>query len=326
MDGDTEMGPGTLGQTLPFLKAFPRLGAVTTDELGRIYGASKAVRAWFALKFVKRHSVMKSLSLSRKVLTLTGRYSAFRADAVLSEEMASHLENDGIHDWRYGRIKFLMGDDKSTWYVLIKNGWEMLYLPDVVIYSLETRTDPFFKLSRSLMLRWNGNTLRTNARALGLGPKRIGAFTWWAVLDQRISMWTTLLAPASMLMLTLFVTPWFAAFYAAWIILIRLMQLWTLVLQGHRMRILDLPLQVYDQWFASFYKVVASFHLGRQSWGKAAGKTTSSGYLPWKRRWAPMLQTAAAFALFLLFVGLLSGVFKAPVSYTHLTLPTKRIV
>ncbi len=312
MDGDTEMAPGTLGQVLPFLKAFPKVGAVTTDELGRIYGASTAVRAWFALKFIKRHSVMKSLSLSRKVLTLTGRFSAFRADAVLSEEMASHLENDGVTDWRYGRIKFLMGDDKSTWYVLIKNGWEMLYLPDVVVYSLETRTDPFFKLAKSLMLRWNGNTLRTNKRALSLGPKRIGVFTWWAVLDQRISMWTTLLAPTTMIMLILFVTPWFAAFYAAWIILIRLLQLWTLVLQGHRMRILDLPLQVFDQWFGSYYKVIASFYLGRQSWGKAKGKTTSQGNLPWSRRWAPALQTVAAFATFILFVGLLSGVFKSP--------------
>ncbi len=118
MDGDTEMAEGTLAQCLPFLKAYPKVGAVTTDEIGRIYGAGNAVRAWFALKFVKRHSVMKSLSLSRKVLTLTGRFSVFRADSVLTEEMAQYLEHDGIRDWRYGRIKFLMGDDKSTWFCL----------------------------------------------------------------------------------------------------------------------------------------------------------------------------------------------------------------
>ena len=35
----------------------------------------------------------------------------------------------------------------------------------------------FIKASRKLMFRWYGNNLRQNARALGLGVKRLGAFT-----------------------------------------------------------------------------------------------------------------------------------------------------
>lgn len=312
MDGDTEVGEGTVAQCLPYFRAFPKLGALTTDELGRIYRASPLVREWFSLKFIKRHSIMKSIALSRKVLTLTGRYSVFRADAVLSNEMVSYLEDDHIQHWVYGRIRFLMGDDKSTWFVLLKNGWEMFYLPDVVVYSLETRTQNFFKLSRSLMLRWNGNTMRTNARTLDLGPKRIGAFIWYAVLDQRISMWTTLIAPFAMLLLTIFVTPWFAAFYVAWIIMVRLFQILVLVLQGHQMRIVDLPLQLYDQWVGSFVKVRALFNLGEQKWSKAKSSGDSGAKLPWSRRWMPTFQVIVSLVALLLFVGVLTSVFRTP--------------
>ncbi|MBE2186912.1 MAG: glycosyltransferase [Rhodothermales bacterium] len=310
MDGDTEMADGTLAQCLPFFKAYPRTGAVTTDELGRIYGASPLVREWFALKFIKRHSVMKSLSLSRKVLTLTGRFTVFRAPAVLSEELVQYLENDHVENWLYGRIRFLMGDDKSTWFCLLKNGWEMLYLPDVVIYALETRSDGFFRLSRSLYLRWNGNTLRTNSRALRLGPGRVGAFIWWAIFDQRISMWTTLVAPIAMVFLAIFVSPWFMAFYLIWMLSVRLMQILMLAAQGHRMRFVDVPLQLYDQWVSSFYKIVASFRLGKQSWRK--GGTQTEGHLPASRAWVPTFQTVFSLLALVLFVGLLTGVFQTP--------------
>ncbi len=312
MDGDTEVGEGTVAQCLPYFRAFPKLGALTTDELGRIYRASPLVREWFSLKFIKRHSIMKSIALSRKVLTLTGRYSVFRADAVLSNEMVRYLEDDHIQHWVYGRIRFLMGDDKSTWFVLLKNGWEMFYLPDVVVYSLETRTQNFFKLSRSLMLRWNGNTMRTNARTLDLGPKRIGGFIWYAILDQRISMWTTLIAPIAMILLTIFVTPWFAAFYVAWIIMVRLFQILVLVLQGHTMRIVDLPLQLYDQWVGSFVKIRALFNLGEQKWSKAKSSGDDGQKLPLSRRWMPTFQMVVSLLTLLLFVGVLTSVFRTP--------------
>lgn len=321
MDGDTEMAEGTLGQCLPFFKAYPRMGAVTTDEIGRIYDASPLVREWFALKFIKRHSIMKSLSLSRKVLTLTGRFTVFRAPAVLSEELVQFLESDHVDHWLYGRIHFLMGDDKSTWYCLLKNGWEMLYLPDVAIYALETRSDNFFSLTRSLYLRWNGNTLRTNRRALDLGPARIGWFIWWAVLDQRVSMWTTLVAPLAMFFLTVFVSPWFAAFYLIWILSVRLMQILMLAAQGHRMRFVDVPLQLYDQWASSFYKIVALFRLGRQAWHKSSGSSGTArsstalqqeGRLPRSRAWVPAFQTVFTLLALFLFVGLLTGVFSTP--------------
>lgn len=314
MDGDTEVSTGTVAHCIPFFKAFPKVGAVTTDEIGRIYKAPPLVREWFALKFVKRHAIMKSFSLSRKVLTLTGRYSAFRAAAVLTEEMATRLADDGIEHWVYGRIRFLMGDDKSTWYTLITRGWDMLYLPDSVVYSLETRTQPFFELAKSLMVRWNGNTLRTNGRALRLGPKRLGGmFVWWCVVDQRISMWTTLVAPVSIILMSLFVTPWFAVFYLIWIICVRLLQLWMLVLQGHRLRMVDMGLQLYDQWAGSWLKVTALFQLGKQRWGKAAGASQQAGGLIDKKlRWIPPYQITVSILALALFTGMITGTLPRP--------------
>ncbi|MEM6646097.1 MAG: glycosyltransferase [Bacteroidota bacterium] len=312
MDGDTEMAQGTLARCVPYFKAYTRVGAITTDEmLGKIFKASWLVRSWFSLKFVKRHSVMKSHSLSRRVLTLTGRYSAFRADAVMTEEFVRHLEDDHIYNWVFGRIRFLMGDDKSTWFSLIKNKWDMLYLPDTMIYSLETRSKGFFSQALSLMYRWHGNTLRNSARSIALGPKGTGGFfIWMCILDQRISMWTTLVAPIAMILLIIFITPWFAAFYAAWLILIRLIQLWILVLQGHRMTISDMFLQLFDQWVGSFVKILALFSLGKQRWGKAKGQ--SVGDLAWYAAWVPTFLAVFYIMLLILGVGLLTDVFNLP--------------
>jgi hypothetical protein len=47
------------------------------------------------------------------------------------------------------------------------------------------------------MRRWFGNMLRASGRAIALGPRQVGLFAWWCLIDQRISMWTPLLLPLS---------------------------------------------------------------------------------------------------------------------------------
>ena len=69
-----------------------------------------------------------------------------------------------------------------------------------------------------LMVRWFGNMLRTNGRAIALGPGRIGLFTWWAILDQRMSMWTCLTGIAFAVVGTLFVNPFAFVFYLIWVL------------------------------------------------------------------------------------------------------------
>src|SRR3546814_12663699 len=72
------------------------------------------------------------------------------------------------------------------------------------------------------MRRWFGNMFRTSGRAIALGPRRMGLFTWWCIVDQRLSIWTTLIGPTVAIVLTLLVRPSFGLVYLLWIMLTRL--------------------------------------------------------------------------------------------------------
>ena len=276
MDGDSLITPGTIKQTLGFFKLDPRLGGLTTHEDAIVQNRSRLATEWYKLRFVRRHAMMKSHALSSKVLTLTGRFSIFRAPIVLSEHFIRGVEADHLNHWLFGRFRFLMGDDKSTWYPLLREKWKMLYVPDVLIYTMESRTDSFFRLTVPLIFRWNGNMLRNNARALALGPWYVGWYIWFAILDQRVSMWTTFVGPISAIMLV-FMKWWvLAVIYLIWVILTRLIQLVVLAMNGKKLSVVDLPLQVYDQWVGSAVKIYASYHLDQQSWSKAKSKSSNS--------------------------------------------------
>ena len=266
IDGDTILEPGLLRSSLPFLKVYPRAGAFTTDEVCEVEG-SKVFRDWYSMRFAQRHILMSSMGLSRRVLTLTGRMSAFRAEVACDPGFIEMVQEDCIDHWRYGRLKFLTGDDKSTWFWLLRSGYEMLYIPDVRINTIESPPNPDFGIaSTQLMMRWFGNMLRTNARALALGPRRIGLFTWWAVLDQRASMWTSLTGLTGALLLL--ATGRFDLFiaYLYWVAISRMAQ--TLVLLTARRRVSwTYPfLLYYNQIYGSVIKTYMLFHLDRQKW------------------------------------------------------------
>ncbi len=274
MDGDSLITPGTVRRTVGFFRHNARLGGLTTNEDAQVLNGSLLTTEWYKLRFARRHAMMKSHALSGKVLTLTGRFSVFRAPLVLSEDFIRGVEADHLNHWLFGKFRFLMGDDKSTWFHLLRAGWNMLYVPDVLVYSLESRTDSFFKLTIPLTFRWNGNMLRNNARALALGPARTGRFIWFAILDQRISMWTTFAGPVSALLLAVAQSWVYLVFYLVWVIVTRLVQLAVLVTQGKTITIVDLPLQIFDQWIGSAVKIYASFHLAQQSWSKSTKQST----------------------------------------------------
>ena len=173
----------------------PEVGAVTTDELSEAIG-SRLFSDWFALRFTQRQMMMSAVALGRRVLTLTGRLTVFRAAIAIDPDFIASVRSDYIDHWRLGRVNFLSGDDKSTWFWLLKNRYEMVYMPDVQAVSMETQPrSGFVESAVVLMTRWFGNMLRTNSRALRLSPFDIGLFTWWSILEQRISMWTTLSNP-----------------------------------------------------------------------------------------------------------------------------------
>ena len=274
VDGDTNVPADIVPQSAPHF-TFKNVGALTTDE-GVLIEKKNLFRDWFILRFNQRQVMMCSMGLSNRVLTLTGRMSVFRADLATNPEFIDQIEEDFLEHWRLGRVKFLTGDDKSTWFWLLRNGYEMAYLPDVQALSSETQPRPtFFASSRVLMVRWFGNMMRTNGRALRLSPRKIGFFTWWSILDQRLSMWTTLTGPITVLLTALLVTPTILPLYTAWVMVTRYFFCIIIALfRGEWFPVTHPPLLYFSQVFGAAVKTFVFFRLDKQKWTRqtATGK------------------------------------------------------
>jgi glycosyltransferase Alg8 len=317
MDGDSVVAVDALEKCLPYFRTMPQIGALTTNEIPVVFkGCGAAVKLWYGMKISRRHQLMSSHALAGKLLTLTGRFSVFRASLATSEEFIRFLDRDHLTHWAYGRIRFLMGDDKSTMFCLLKNGWDMLYVPDAFVFCLEDRKGGFFKIANVMMLRWYGNMLRNNGRALRLGLERMPVFTWLAFLDQRISMWTSLIGPVSALLLSVTVSGWYLALYVLWVLASRLVQLGVLTASGHTLKWLDLPLLVFDQWYGSLVKIYCSVNLHRQVWQKSRAQAqvvnSLEGSFGGVRRLLPFVSLSLYFALFLVAVAIASRALRIP--------------
>lgn len=314
MDGDTELCPGTLRKCLPFFKLFPKLGALTTDETPIVKG-SYVFSEWFHLRFAQRHYQMCSMSLSRKVLCLTGRFSLFHSRAAFDLQFINQLENDALDDWLWGRFKFLSGDDKSTWFSLLRWRYEMIYVPDAMVNSLETHTGSVLKRARSNMQRWFGNMLRSNGRAVGLGPHVVGWFPWWCLVDQRISMWTSLITPG-LLLISLLQAQWlFAGIILSWVCFSRPLMLIIIFLgRPSHLKPIHFPILVATQWSSSVIKVWNQMNMAQQSWQNRGIQKMSATTTGWARtvqliiaRFLLASQTLAFFvALFWWWFGILT--------------------
>lgn len=272
MDGDTILLPHVLRRSVPFFKMMPRLGAITTDEISEVHG-STIMKEWHAMRFVQRHILMGSVSLSRRVMTLTGRMSIFRAGIVTNPDFIAHVCQDHLDHWRLGRFKFLTGDDKSSLYWVMKQGYEQIYVPDVQVLTLE---DPpssnFFTASNQLMFRWFGNMLRTNIRILKLGPSKMPLFVWWSFADQRLSMWTTLAGPVFAVMLSLKYGLLLLAYYTVWVGFVRWVMTLILAAEGRGISWRYPFLLYYNQVYGSLLKTWVFFRLDIQSWTRQKTK------------------------------------------------------
>lgn len=314
IDGDSMLEPGLLAGTLPLFKTHPDADALTTDEVCDVVGAS-IFRDWYNLRFAQRHIQMGSCGLSRRVLTLTGRMSMFRAEVVCDPVFIHHVEQDALEHWRLGTFRFLTGDDKSTWYTILKSGKEMLYVPDVRVKTIEHPPHPDFLTSAfMLMQRWFGNMLRTNSRALALGPGRMGLFTWWCIFDQRISMWTALIGPTGMLLATAFYTPFAPFLYLYWILLSRFIQTISLLTARPEVR-WNYPLLLYfNQTFGSAVKTYIMFRLDKQRWTRqktSFARDTQSLLARVTAQTSTMMHWVAILA-FVTFLGFYLGIFRWP--------------
>lgn len=304
VDGDTVLSDGIIQQTCAYFSLFPNVGALTTNEYCDVLG-SYWMSQWHKLRFAQRHISMCSMALSKRVLTLTGRMSLFRANVVTDPVFISDVENDHLDHWRLGRFKFLTGDDKSSWYSVMRQGWDTYYVPDAEITTVEhPPSSSFFAASRQLMFRWYGNSLRQNSRATRLGVKRLGLFTYYVLFDQRISMWTSVLGLTAAVLASFKYNVGYLVIYLLWIALTRTLVSLMLLASGHKVSP-GFPLMLYfNQIFGSLIKIYVVFRLDRQSWTrqKTKLKHDHGAFQSWFNRWSTSAMTFSAVSVFLAVV------------------------
>jgi glycosyltransferase Alg8 len=266
MDGDTYFMPGCLTKCLPFFPLYPKMQALTTYEQAIVLNGPAWMTKWLEMRFAQRDFTMQSYSLSNKVITLTGRMSIFRGKHLLEPAFIQVIENDHLNHWLWGRFRFLSGDDKSTWYYLLKAGADMFYIPDATTITIEyIKGNPIDRMIENLR-RWSGNTLRNGARAIALGPRRVGFYLWWCLIDQRISIWTMLVGHTIILILSFSQTPAFFLVAVLWIAFSRLCTSMVLFYYARRIDI-TFPFFLYlNQLLSAIIKVYILFRLPQQKW------------------------------------------------------------
>lgn len=296
VDGDTIVPEDIWARCAPvFLD--PSVGALTTDEAA-IIDKPGLFKDWFTLRFNQRQVMMCSMGLSNRVLTLTGRMSVFRADLSTDPTFLRAVGQDYLDHWRLGRVNFLTGDDKSTWFWLLSRGFQTAYLPDVQSRSYETQpSDSFYDSSKTLMVRWFGNMMRTNGRAIAMGPREMGFFTWWSILDQRVSCWTTMVGPISVAITAVLSSPIVIPLYISWVMMTRYMFSAYIAMFNREWFPVTHPLILYfGQVSGAIIKTFVLFRLDRQKWtrqGSGGGGKVLSFYERLKMAESTAYQTLA---------------------------------
>ncbi len=301
VDGDTMMLPGCIERAVKLFAYLPNVGGLTTNEYCVVEGG-KLVKQWHTMRFVQRHINMCSMALSHRVLTLTGRLSFFRAAVMVDPQVIKDVEADFLDHWRLGRFQFLTGDDKSSWFSLMRAGWDTFYVPDSHTMTVEHPPDNnFFKATRQLMYRWYGNSLRQNFRATReLGVRRLGLFASYVLYDQRISMWTCLMGLTGSVVAGLAFGIQYLLVYVFWILVSRTIVTLLFFFTRHSVDPSYPFVLYYNQIVGSIMKVYSMFHMDQQSWTRQKTKLDSSGSMDaWLNRWSSKAALMSSIAIFL---------------------------
>lgn len=299
MDGDFILSEGAISHCMPLFKLYPDLQACTTDEEVICIGP-RWIEIWLKMRFAQRRLAMQSHALSRRVLTLTGRMSVFRAKNLLQLEFIRLLEADHLNHWLWGDFRFLSGDDKSTWYYLLKKRAHMRYVPDALGYTVEVIEGSGMERMVQNFRRWSGNMLRNGTRATQLGPKNMPFFIWWCLVDQKISMWTMLLSP----MLAVFASVSVGIdYFIAYVIFIAVSRmLLSLFLFSYSRQIeMNYPGILYlNQLINASVKVYCIFRLSKQKWSNRGNQSLQAGnnqLLEFCRNWMATWCTLTALSI-----------------------------
>jgi len=320
MDGDAILAPGILSRCAPLFADDPELQAVTTDEDVICFGP-KWLQTWLTMRFAQRRLAMQSHALSNKVLTLTGRMSVFRANHLTKNQFIRMLEADHLEHWLWGKFRFLSGDDKSTWYYMLLHDAKLLYVPDALVYTVEEVEGSGIERMTQNFRRWSGNMLRNGTRALKLGPRKVGFFIWWCVLDQRIAMWTMLVSPIVALNVSLLVEPSYIFSYIIWIAVSR-MALSLFLYRYCDQVYMSFPLILYfNQLLNAAVKVYCIFRLSKQRWTNRGDQSAgfSESFAEVARNWMAFYVTTVWVCALVFGVALYTTVLQMPSWQTILT-------
>jgi len=308
MDGDTLVEPGTIRKTAPILLHQMRVGALTIDNTPLVAGKTMD-REWYRLRMAQRHVYMSSMAMSGRVLVLTGRWSMFRTQIMMDPNFAANLLEDVLHHPRLGKITMLTGDDKSTWRWVVEQGWDVTYVPDVVIYCLESLPGKgFLRDTIGLQKRWFGNMTRGGAKALKLGPKTLGAFTYLALLDQRVTMWTPLFGIVFFGAAAALHDPAFLAVYMLWVAMTRTVHSSLVGLIAQRWHPVFPVLTYYGQIAGAGIKIFVSHNPNIQKWTRQNTGGGTKAYDPSAPRAGSRVMLMASVVAFVSGVFIMSNV------------------
>tara|TARA_R110002124_G_scaffold31867_19_gene107719 strand:- start:4909 stop:6471 length:1563 start_codon:yes stop_codon:yes gene_type:complete len=308
MDGDTLVEPGTIRRTAPILLHQPRVGALTMDNTPLVAGGVMD-REWYRLRMAQRHVYMSSMAMSGRVLVLTGRWSMFRSQILMDPNFAANLLKDTLHHPRLGPIDMLTGDDKSTWRWVIEQGWDVTYVPDTVIYCLESLPGKgFLRDTIGLQKRWFGNMARGGSKALKMGRRKLGLFTWIALLDQRVTMWTPLFGLVFFTAAGLLHDPAFFAIYVLWVALTRSVHSVLVGLSARRWHPVFPLLTYYGQVVGAAIKIFVSHNPNVQKWTRQNTGARQRSFDPALPRPESKFMLTASLVAFISIVLLFSNV------------------
>ena len=269
MDGDSVISPQIFQRLTGFFETQPDLGAFTIDNNAKCINASSGIAAWYSLRMLQRHWLMSSISLSRRVLVLTGRFSVIRGDLANQDGFIEAIADDHVNHWRYGRLSMLTGDDKSTWFYILKTKLAMIYIPDVSCDTFETPVNKYFLINAKLLMqRWFGNMIRTSDRAILLGPQKMPFFFWWCLVDQRISSWTAMMGPMGIGMLAVVYHYSLIPIYLMWVLFTRVIFSIILCSIGRQFNPYYPALLFFGQVFGAVIKNHIMFRLHLQRWNR----------------------------------------------------------
>lgn len=297
MDGDFVVHPGAVQKCFPLFALDQDLHALTTDEHVQVIGP-KWMQTWLNMRFAQRRLAMQSHALSNRVLTLTGRFSVFRATHIVSEDFIRLQEADYLNHWLWGSFRFLSGDDKSSWYALLKHGVRMTYVPDASGTTIEVVEGNGYQRMVENLRRWSGNMMRNGQRAIALGPRHMPLFIWWCCVDQRLAMWTMLFSPFLAIAGSLKLGFSFLVAYAAYIAVTRMLLSMVLFTYARRVDLGFVCALYANQILTAIVKVYMMWRLSKQRWANRGNQTQGfdgPGYVAVARNAMAMYLTVLSF-------------------------------